>query len=81
MLEIAIGNTDRLVRLINDILDLERMASGHVEVWRRVATPDPVMQATDSSRWRSGLGRAEAEHCRSRRLRPHSPDSNQPPWQ
>jgi len=25
MLEIAVGNTDRLVRLINDILDIERI--------------------------------------------------------
>ena len=28
MLEIAVSNTDRLVRLINDILDLERLESG-----------------------------------------------------
>jgi PAS domain S-box-containing protein len=32
MLEIAVGNTDRLVRLINDILDLERIESGTVEL-------------------------------------------------
>jgi PAS domain S-box-containing protein len=32
MLEIAVGNTDRLVRLINDILDLERIGSGAVEL-------------------------------------------------
>ncbi|MBA2348212.1 MAG: response regulator [Solirubrobacterales bacterium] len=30
MVEIAVQNTDRLVRLINDILDIERMTSGHV---------------------------------------------------
>ncbi len=34
MLEIAVTNTDRLVRLINDILDLERMRSGKVELTR-----------------------------------------------
>jgi PAS domain S-box-containing protein len=34
MLEIAVSNTDRLVRLINDILDLERMGSGKTEVSR-----------------------------------------------
>ncbi|MGI4829845.1 MAG: PAS domain S-box protein [Janthinobacterium lividum] len=28
MMEIAVGNTDRLVRLVNDILDLERIGSG-----------------------------------------------------
>jgi PAS domain S-box-containing protein len=34
MLEIAVTNTDRLVRLINDILDLERIESGRVELTR-----------------------------------------------
>ena len=28
LLRIAVSNSDRLVRLINDILDLERMQSG-----------------------------------------------------
>ena len=32
MLDIAIGNTDRLVRLVNDILDLERIGSGKVQL-------------------------------------------------
>jgi PAS domain S-box-containing protein len=32
MLQIAVNNTDRLVRLINDILDLQRMESGRVEL-------------------------------------------------
>ncbi len=32
MLEIAIGNTDRLVSLVNDILDLERIGSGKVQL-------------------------------------------------
>jgi PAS domain S-box-containing protein len=32
MLDIAIGNTDRLVRLVNDILDLERISSGKAEL-------------------------------------------------
>ena len=35
MLDIAVANTDRLVRLINDILDIERMESGRVEMARR----------------------------------------------
>jgi CheY-like chemotaxis protein len=34
MLEIAVTNTDRLVRLINDILDLERIDSGQIELTR-----------------------------------------------
>ncbi len=32
MMEIATGNTDRLVRLVNDILDLERIGSGKAEM-------------------------------------------------
>jgi signal transduction histidine kinase len=32
MMEIALGNTDRLVRLVNDILDLERIGSGKAEL-------------------------------------------------
>lgn len=32
MLEIAVTNTDRLIRLINDILDLERLESGKIEL-------------------------------------------------
>ena len=32
MLEIAIGNTDRLIRLVNDFLDIERIASGNADL-------------------------------------------------
>ena len=32
MLDIALKNTDRLCRLINDILDLERMESGQIQI-------------------------------------------------
>ena len=32
MLTIAVSNTDRLIRLINDILDIERMESGKVQL-------------------------------------------------
>jgi len=32
MVEIAVQNTDRLVRLINDILDIERIASGTIDM-------------------------------------------------
>ena len=35
MLDVAIANTDRLVRLINDILDVERIQSGEVPMVRR----------------------------------------------
>ncbi len=32
MVQIAVQNTDRLVRLINDILDIERIESGHIDM-------------------------------------------------
>jgi signal transduction histidine kinase len=32
MLHMALNNTERLIRLVNDILDLERLASGRVEL-------------------------------------------------
>lgn len=35
MLEIAVNNTDRLTRLLNDILDLERIESGRIKLMRR----------------------------------------------
>src|SRR4029453_16121999 len=35
MLDIAVRNTDRLVRLINDILDVERIQSGKVTMARQ----------------------------------------------
>jgi len=43
MLEIAVTNTDRLVRLINDILDLERIESGKVELTRGPVDAQAVM--------------------------------------
>jgi PAS domain S-box-containing protein len=43
MLEIAVTNTDRLVRLINDILDLERIGSGKVELARGAVDASSVM--------------------------------------
>ena len=35
MIDIAVSNTDRLVRLINDILDIERMESGRITLVRQ----------------------------------------------
>jgi PAS domain S-box-containing protein len=44
MLAIAVSNTDRLVRLINDILDLERIESGKVELLQTQVDATVVMQ-------------------------------------
>ncbi len=49
LLRIASTNTDRLVRLINDILDLERMDSGQAPLQiRRCSLPYLVETATDT---------------------------------
>jgi CheY-like chemotaxis protein len=51
MLDIAVGNTDRLIRLINDILDIERIESGRVKVEKRSCNAAGLMaQAEDSVR-------------------------------
>jgi len=43
MLEIAVTNTDRLVRLINNILDLERMAAGRAEIARGLVDAGTIL--------------------------------------
>jgi PAS domain S-box-containing protein len=49
LLRIALSNSDRLVRLINDILDLERAQSGREPlVFRPVQMADLVRQSMDS---------------------------------
>jgi hypothetical protein len=51
MLEIAVTNTDRLIRLINDILDIERIESGRVKLEKRSCPAASLMaQAMDSVR-------------------------------
>ncbi len=48
MLEIATGNTDRLIRLINDILDIERIASGSEELHSSMCSAQDLFErATD----------------------------------
>jgi PAS domain S-box-containing protein len=49
LLRIAVANSDRLVRLINDILDLERMTSGRAPLaFRRIALEELLHQAIDT---------------------------------
>ncbi|MDH5233646.1 MAG: ATP-binding protein [Gemmatimonadota bacterium] len=46
LLQIAKLNTDRLIRLINDILDVEKMDSGQIEVRRDRLHLRPLVQTT-----------------------------------
>jgi PAS domain S-box-containing protein len=49
LIEIATDNTDRLVRLVNDILDIEKIDSGRIEMERSaVDAADLVRQAVDT---------------------------------
>lgn len=49
MLEIAVKNTDRLLRLINDILDLDRISSGKVAIVQQTCDVGHLMmEAVDS---------------------------------
>jgi len=51
LLNIALSNSERLVRLVNDILDLEKMQSGRGSLsLRRCPLSDLVQQAVDSIR-------------------------------
>lgn len=51
MLDIAVSNTDRLVRLINDILDIERIDSGRVTMQKRpIEIGDIMAQAVEVMR-------------------------------
>jgi hypothetical protein len=51
MVDIAVTNTDRLVRLINDILDIERIESGRVKMEKRACEAASLMlQAVDAVR-------------------------------
>jgi len=51
MLKIAVTNTDRLIRLINDILDIERLKSGRANLSPRVCDlPELLAQTLESVR-------------------------------
>ncbi len=45
LIEIALDNTERLVRLVNDILDLERIEAGRADLHLRVQPLAPVLTA------------------------------------
>ena len=55
MVDIAVTNSDRLVRLINDILDIERIESGKVDMSRTLTNAADLMsQAADTMSGLSG---------------------------
>jgi signal transduction histidine kinase len=47
MVEIALTHSDRLVRLVNDMLDLERLDSGKVTLVKAVCDMAALMQQAD----------------------------------
>jgi signal transduction histidine kinase len=59
MLDIALGNCDRLVRLVNDIVDFERIGSGtlplHKNEWNAIDLLRRAMDPERSSASRAGL--------------------------
>jgi signal transduction histidine kinase len=46
LLRIALTNTDRLIRLINDILDIEKIDAGHVQIRRDRLRLRPIIEST-----------------------------------
>ena len=68
LLKIAHGNSQRLVRLVNDILDIEKLQSGHVVFnLRRVEVRSLVQESVEAiGEFAQGLGvriRIEAAHA------------------
>ena len=59
MLDLAVGNCDRLVRLVNDIVDFERIGSGnmalHKNEWNAIDLLRRAMDPERSSAARAGL--------------------------
>lgn len=55
LLRIALTNTDRLIRLINDILDIEKIDAGHVNLRRDRLRLKPLLESTLAAL--EGLGR------------------------
>jgi PAS domain S-box-containing protein len=51
MLEIAVSNTERLIRLINDILDIERIDSGKVTLVRTSVATAEVLRIVADLMW------------------------------
>ncbi|HEY3063481.1 MAG TPA: PAS domain S-box protein [Chloroflexota bacterium] len=62
MVEVAVSNTDRLIRLINDILDIERIESGRVTMDKHwTDARDLVLRSIESIRAVADAARVEVE--------------------
>ncbi len=55
MLEIAIGNTDRLIRLVNDFLDIERIASGNADLHSSLSSARSLLERAANMQQTSAL--------------------------
>ena len=44
MLDIAVGNTDRLIKLVNDILDIERIGSGNADLHSAMVSAHALLE-------------------------------------
>ena len=62
MVEVATMSTDRLIRLINDILEVERMAAGKLVINYRNASAQSLVQATVEEM--TGLAQSSGVHIR-----------------
>ena len=65
LLRIAVTNTDRLIRLINDILDIERMESGRATL--PCASHQPARTRTTECRHDDCHGGCSGRHTRPQR--------------
>ena len=78
MIDMAIGNSDRLIRLVNDILDFDSVEKGRLPLHRQpVEAVDLLRRAADVAHNEAAAGAASAFASRPsgaglRRRRPHS---------
>jgi signal transduction histidine kinase len=54
MVEIAVNNTDRLIRLLNDLLDLERMRAGRTLLDLRTCDATELLEQAAAERRGAG---------------------------
>ena len=87
LVDISLKNTDRLIRLINNILDISKMEAGHIQLDLEHA---PARRTSSSWRWTASVAFAESRRISietqlrggaavgARRRRPHGAGGDQP---